>query len=164
MTSETFKKHLAWILKWEGGYVNHPNDKGGATNKGVTQRTYSAWLRSRKAPDRDVRRITGAEVEAIYYGQYYKQWESWGFPEGTILVAFNIAVNAGSRRAAQLIARAKKAELDHKSKAFTLALINEIDKYYDRIVKGDPSQQVFRAGWNNRTRDLEKTLRKWGQL
>ena len=25
-----------FILSWEGGYVNHPNDKGGATKYGVT--------------------------------------------------------------------------------------------------------------------------------
>ena len=25
-----------FIIKWEGGFVNHPNDPGGATNKGVT--------------------------------------------------------------------------------------------------------------------------------
>ena len=29
-----------FILSWEGGFSNHPNDKGGATNKGVTIATW----------------------------------------------------------------------------------------------------------------------------
>lgn len=31
---------LPFILKWEGGFVNDPTDKGGATNKGVTIGTW----------------------------------------------------------------------------------------------------------------------------
>ena len=31
-----------YILKWEGGYVDHPNDPGGATNMGVTIGTAKA--------------------------------------------------------------------------------------------------------------------------
>lgn len=34
-----FDKSVARVLKHEGGYVNHPNDKGGATNMGITQTT-----------------------------------------------------------------------------------------------------------------------------
>lgn len=30
------------ISKWEGGYVNDPNDRGGETNKGVTLATWKA--------------------------------------------------------------------------------------------------------------------------
>lgn len=33
-------KLLPFILKWEGGFVNDPTDKGGATNKGVTIGTW----------------------------------------------------------------------------------------------------------------------------
>ena len=29
-----------FILKWEGGFVDHKNDKGGATNMGVTIATW----------------------------------------------------------------------------------------------------------------------------
>jgi hypothetical protein len=31
---------LPFILKWEGGFVNDPDDAGGATNKGVTISTW----------------------------------------------------------------------------------------------------------------------------
>ncbi len=31
---------VPFILKWEGGFVNDPTDKGGATNKGVTIGTW----------------------------------------------------------------------------------------------------------------------------
>ena len=34
------RKLLPFILKWEGGFVNDPLDKGGATNKGVTIATW----------------------------------------------------------------------------------------------------------------------------
>ena len=31
---------LPFILRWEGGFVNDPTDRGGATNKGVTITTW----------------------------------------------------------------------------------------------------------------------------
>jgi len=34
---------MPWILSWEGGNVNDPDDMGGRTNKGVTWSTYCAW-------------------------------------------------------------------------------------------------------------------------
>jgi hypothetical protein len=34
------KDFQAYILKWEGGYVNHPLDPGGATNMGVILTTF----------------------------------------------------------------------------------------------------------------------------
>lgn len=37
------EKLVPQILKWEGGFVNHPNDKGGATNKGITIGTYTYY-------------------------------------------------------------------------------------------------------------------------
>jgi len=37
ITSPAFTAFLPFILRWEGGYVNNPADRGGATNKGVTE-------------------------------------------------------------------------------------------------------------------------------
>ena len=35
-----YRKLVPFIKKWEGGFSNHPQDRGGATNKGVTFSTY----------------------------------------------------------------------------------------------------------------------------
>ena len=40
MASDEFVAALPFVLRWEGGFVNHPNDPGGATNAGVTQAVY----------------------------------------------------------------------------------------------------------------------------
>ena len=41
MSAENFAACLAFTLKYEGGYVDHPSDPGGATNHGVTIATLS---------------------------------------------------------------------------------------------------------------------------
>jgi len=38
------------ILKWEGGWSNDPNDKGGPTMKGVTIAVYTLYCRSKGKP------------------------------------------------------------------------------------------------------------------
>ena len=38
-----FKKALEFVLRWEGGQSNNPNDLGGETNKGITHFTYDSY-------------------------------------------------------------------------------------------------------------------------
>ena len=44
---DAFTAALKETLKHEGGYVNHPDDPGGRTNLGVTQRVWEAWTGKR---------------------------------------------------------------------------------------------------------------------
>lgn len=92
-----------WILVHEGGYVNHPDDPGGATNMGVIQRTYDGWLAKKGKPHQNVRNITKPEVIAIYKDQY---WDKiWGdvMPNGLDYALYDFAINSGPVRAIKFI-------------------------------------------------------------
>src|SRR5690625_3510700 len=54
----TFEAALPTILRHEGGYVDHPQDPGGATNYGITQTTYDGWRGVPRVASRPLRLIT----------------------------------------------------------------------------------------------------------
>jgi hypothetical protein len=56
--------------KWEVGLVDHPNDPGGRTGNGVTQRRYDQYRRDQGLPLRDVWDIA-LEEELDIFKQYY---------------------------------------------------------------------------------------------
>lgn len=63
---DNFPACLAAVLRYEGGYVDNPNDPGGATLNGVTQASYDQWRRSRGLPIMPVRQMEPAERDLIY--------------------------------------------------------------------------------------------------
>jgi lysozyme family protein len=66
ITSPSFAAALPFILRWEGGFVDDPDDRGGRTNKGVTQAVYQAWRADQGLPGQDVRQINDQEVASIW--------------------------------------------------------------------------------------------------
>lgn len=72
-------KLLPFILKWEGRFVNDPSDKGGATNMGVTLKTWRS-VGYDKDGDRDIdvedlKMLTPQEVRDIVLKPHY--WDRW---------------------------------------------------------------------------------------
>lgn len=140
-TKELFKKALKFVLEREGGYINNPNDKGGATNKGITQNTYNAYLKSKGQSIKDVRNITNVEVEDIYYTRY---WLSAGCDKMSAkfaVLCFDTAVNMGVSRVKPFLQEAQYTDID----AFILARIRK----YNEFAK-TASQRTFLHGWLNR--------------
>lgn len=146
---DVFEKALKFVLKWEGGYVNNPNDKGGATNKGITQSTYNAWLRSKGQNPKDVRNITDSEVKEIYYNNYWLKAECNNMSEKFAILSFDTAVNMGVSRVQEFLQYAKYAYPDK-------FIIARIRKYAEFAKCGN--QKIFLQGWLNRVLDLEKFL------
>ena len=67
---------LGWIGLSEGGYVNHPKDPGGATDRGITQRTYDAWNRRADgwvSVDEPPKEKTD-DILVCIYTDGYKRW------------------------------------------------------------------------------------------
>jgi len=89
----------------EGGYVNHPDDPGGATNYGVTQGTYNAWRANRGLPIRSVKDISKREVERIFVQQYFAPVWFNKLPSGLDYAVVDYAINSGPGRAVKDLQR-----------------------------------------------------------
>lgn len=100
---ENYPQALKQVLKYEGGYVDHPKDPGGPTNKGVTQAVYDNWRESQNLSIQSVRAIADSEVAAIYKNLYWDRISGDLLPSGVDFAVFDFAVNSGVSRAAKTL-------------------------------------------------------------
>jgi len=98
---DNFEKSLELILHHEGGFVDHPEDPGGATNKGITLDTYSGYL-GRKATVDELKNIPDDHVKDIYKNNYWDRVKGDDLPAGLDLCLFDWAVNSGFKRPARI--------------------------------------------------------------
>ena len=88
------------IVAREGGFVNDPDDPGGATNHGVTLGTLRRLgidLTGEGHIDReDVRRLTAAQAVDIYIEHYFQRTGLGALPEVLQASVFDMYVNAGA--------------------------------------------------------------------
>jgi lysozyme family protein len=87
------------IVAREGGFVNDPDDPGGATNHGVTIHTMRRLgidvNRDTRIDERDVRALSREQAVEIYLEHYYKRPGIAGLPEPLQASVFDMYVNAG---------------------------------------------------------------------
>lgn len=155
-------KSYALVLKSEGGNDDDPNDHGGRTSRGITQREYSAWRQEQKQPDGDVWKASAADIQTIYHDEY---WEPTCdlLPIGIDYLFFDMAVNAGPARAAKLLQQALGVAVDGRIGPVTRQAINNADaktlimKYSDakRSFYVSLHQPRFTKGWLNRTNEVQ---------
>jgi lysozyme family protein len=156
---EIFQKAINFTLRWEGGYSNHPNDRGGSTNKGVTQKTYDNYLVKRGYKKKDIKQISDEEVEDIYRNNYWYASQANFQPTPQLAIAlFDFAVHSGPRRAKNYLARCATVHFDFKDRLNCYLTARK--SFLKRIAKG--SQKVFLKGWMNRMKDLARYLTEWG--
>lgn len=122
-----FERAYRWILQHEGGYVNHPKDPGGATNKGVTQKTYDAYRAGLGMPKQSVREIGNPEVRAIYENQYSIPIWFNRLPEGLDYALFDFAVHSGPARAVRFLQRVIGVRADGVMGNITMSALRDKD-------------------------------------
>ena len=168
-----FEDALKFVLKWEGGFTNHPKDPGGATNKGITQKVYDVYKVSRKHPKMSVKHILDFEVTDIYETKYWDLVRAKWLKAPLGLVMFDTAVNFGPAGAIRRLQKALKvtitgtwtqeiSDVIHECDAGKVALeICKLRKIWRNYrVKQNPSQKVFLKGWLNRDNDLINEVNK----
>lgn len=159
-----FDAALAAVLAHEGGYVNDPQDPGGATNRGVTQAVYDVWRVDHQLPKRSVKHITPAEVMAIYKRRYWDAVKGDQLPSGLDYCLFDFAVNSGPKRAATHLQRVLGVSDDGKigpqtleaaERAPTTDLIHAVSNLRQAFLEKQPHFPRFGRGWTRRVAEVE---------
>lgn len=87
---------LPHILKEEGGFVNHPLDPGGMTNKGITKKTYERFL-GRSVTEYEMKNLTDQQAGQVYREFFWNVIKGDDLPKGIDLCIMDFAVNSGPK-------------------------------------------------------------------
>lgn len=151
---------LDWVLAHEGGYVDHPEDPGGATNLGITQATLSAFM-GRQVSKAEVRNLTKATAAEIYRRDYWDRAQCDHLPDGLDYLVFDGAVNSGVSRSVRWLQSVVGVKADGIVGSHTLAAITKhpagvldiivrVAQTRMRFLRGLRHWKTFGRGWTRR--------------
>ena len=162
-----FPACLKFVLLDEGGNDDDPDDSGGRTSRGITQREYNAWCEIHKSPAGDVWVATDATIQAIYYQQYWLP-NCDPLPKGTDYLTFDMNVNMGTRQSTEILQRALGVAVDGAFGVVTMAAAMKADvkgliekvsdakvAFYEEIEREHPQDVKFDRGWMNRVANVK---------
>ena len=161
-----------FILSWEGGYVNHKNDKGGPTNKGVTWSVWSAYARKKGFTPTisNLKAITDAQWDEIFTPNYWSPFKAskildqniatllvdWGYCSGVTTVIKKVQRYLGLKADGIVGPKTLGAINDADSQYRLFAALWDLrSKFLSDIVKRNHSQEVFLTGWMNRLKHIQ---------
>lgn len=161
------------LIAREGGYVNHPADRGGPTKYGITLATLAAW-RKRSVTAEDVEALSIEEAKQIYHDRYVvapgfsnvtsaelrEELIDSGVLHGPAQAvqwlqrALNALTGAGLSRDGVLGAQTLNILSDYVRKRGTdgvrvlLRMLNALQcERMIELVERDPAQRAFVYGW-----------------
>ena len=175
---QDFEKALSFTFGSEGGLSDHPADRGGLTNMGITAGTLHRAYMQRIVGHNDVRRLTRAEAAKIYEKLYWEPSAADEMPWPLCALHFDAAVNHGLGGAGKLLQRTLSksrgvplsidgaigpktkrvlyaAMMDMEvsaeyRRAFCTTYLDYREQLFKTIIKNRPSQEIFRGGWMKR--------------
>jgi len=164
-----FKNILERVLRSEGGYSNHPNDRGGETYKGISRVFHPSWngwviIDAHENKNNIKNAILNEAVEVFYLENFWSKIQGDNITsEAVAYELFDTSVNMGIKTAVKLIQTVVGANADGIIGVNTLAAINTTNERllvaefklakiarYAYLVKKRPQNKVFLLGWVNR--------------
>lgn len=161
-----FRHYIPTLKKWEGGFVNHPSDPGGATNCGVTLATYRQFYGKDKTVE-DLKRMPSWQWEAIMRTYWNRcrgdQIESQSIAELFVDWHINAGVNAIKQvqkmfgiTADGIVGPITLRYLNSPNREIIFNRIKDRrEQYYYNLVRSNRKLGVFLNGWLNRTRSFK---------
>jgi len=129
---EDFQKAVEDLVRnWEGGYVDDPDDPGGATKYGISKRSY---------PLLDIKELSYDQAVAIYYRDFWQKYFAKIADPQMRAKEFNMGVLMGPKTAILLA-----VGCDNIS-AYRLACV----RHFEAIVIKHPEYAKYLNGWKRR--------------
>ena len=160
---------LRKMLRYEGGFANHPKDPGGRTLQGVTQAVYDNY---RKKKGRSIQKLTAsmrgtplweAEMGEIYRGGYWLPVQGPTVNSGVDGALFDYGVNSGPGRAIRVAQKLVGRPVTGRLTADDVTAINRrspaqlveaICNERLAFVQSLKTWKTFGKGWSSRIKDV----------
>lgn len=124
MTQDIFDAFFDLLIASEGDFVDHPDDPGGATRWGVTERVARADGYTGRMQDFPIER-----ARAIYFKAYFQASSADKMPAPVAFNVFDAAVNHGVGAAIRMAQNALGVVSDGKAGPKTIAAAQQIDPW-----------------------------------
>ena len=166
------KKLVPFILKWEGGFVNDPDDLGGATNMGVT---IGAWKSCGYDKDGDgdidvddLHLLTREDVvNRVLKPHYWDRWKADLIQDQSVANILVDWVWASGAHGIKIPQRLLGVTVDGIVGPKTIAAVNAKNPrelfdmikiarfdFIEDICRKRPTNNKFKRGWMNRINDI----------
>lgn len=163
---EDWEKYIPTLKVIEGGKVDDPQDPGGRTNIGVTQRTYNAWRKRKGLSVRDVYLMSNDEWSDIMKTGFWDTVRADEVPPGVDIVLADASVNSGASRAIMWLQTALGVVVDGVFGNGTMealmanedndALIAKINAIRLKFMQHLKTWKRFGKGWASRVAQMTK--------
>ena len=108
--NETFEEIIEVVLEHEGGYVDDPDDLGGATNFGVIQRTYQDYINKyddgHEVTKQEMKDMDVEDAKDVYLNLFWRPSKASKLPAEVREVYFDMVVNHGQGNAVKILQQA----------------------------------------------------------
>ena len=162
MVGTSFDVYAPKLKKFEGGYSNVKGDRGGATYKGVTLKTYRSFFGSDKTV-KDLKSMTEEQWRKIMTSYWNACHAGEMVNQSVAELIVDWAINSGPKTVIKIVQRILGVEDDGVVGTETINAVNNASqvwlfeeikrsriKFYQELVQKDHSQQKFLTGWLNR--------------
>lgn len=170
--NQRFEKAMPYVFEHEGGYNNHVQDKGGATNWGISLRLLQAlhmdFNNDGEINYLDVKSLSQEDAEQLYFDNFWKPIYDRLIYERLGIKLFDTAINMGTMQSNRLLQRCLnslgsnikedgligqntfKETIKYTESQILTAFCKCQEEFYLSLIDEDPHQAVFETGWLNR--------------
>ncbi len=150
----TFEEAFALLMAVEAGYVNNPNDPGGATRWGVTERVARSYGYTGDMFDYPLE-----EAKKVYKASYWNMTRVDDLPEDIRYDVFDASVNSGIQQATKWLQAACGVKVDGRIGPETINAAHAMDAqmlkrrftgYRLQFMTDLPTWGSFGRGWAKR--------------